>query len=113
MAPPASKKRGTASTRTLLGFPFQPFFEKPDFGTSSSYALLVLPDRDDINLQVLEAIARLVAQGAKVGGHRPSRTGGLADANLLDQKIKHLTAALWEDQARSTPASRLFAADCA
>ncbi|MCK7491732.1 MAG: hypothetical protein MZW92_08650 [Comamonadaceae bacterium] len=43
-----------------------------------SYALLVLPDRDDMPLEVLRKLGELVRAGATVVGRKPVRAPGLA-----------------------------------
>ncbi len=44
-----------------------------------SYALLVLPDREDMDLEVLKKIEKLVKDGATVVGRKPTKTNGLTD----------------------------------
>jgi hypothetical protein len=49
------------------------------------YALLVLPDRDDMPLDVLEQLERLVRAGATVVGRRPTRSPGLDGGGAATQ----------------------------
>ena len=60
-----------------------------------SYELLVLPDRQDANPQVLEKIVSLVKDGATVVGPKPTRSNGLTDYPHLDEKVKLLADKLW------------------
>ncbi len=59
------------------------------------YALLVLPDRDDIDLAVLHKLEQLVRQGATIVGPKPVRTGGLTDYPRRDQQVKKLADKIW------------------
>lgn len=60
-----------------------------------SYELLVLPDRQDANPQVLEKIMNLVKDGATVVGPKPTRSNGLTDYPHLDEKVKLMADKLW------------------
>lgn len=60
-----------------------------------SYALLVLPDRRDIDPDVLEKVERLVRDGAVILGPRPSKATGLADRERRDARVRDLAARLW------------------
>ena len=68
-----------------------------------SYALLVLPDREDIDPDVLEKVERLVRAGATVVGRRPSRATGLADRERRDARVREIAARLWESREGTTP----------
>lgn len=75
-----------------------------------SYAILVLPDRDDMSLEVLEKIASLVEQGATVVGRRPTRTPGLYDSDheqylTYDAELQRIADALWDDGYGNTSAT--------
>jgi hypothetical protein len=59
------------------------------------YEILVLPNRDDINLQVMQRIADLVKAGATVVGPKPARSTGLTGYPGCDRKIKKLADSLW------------------
>ncbi len=59
------------------------------------YELLVLPDRDDIDLQVLRKLADLVKAGATIVGPKPTRSDGLHDYRSRDQQVKQLADSLW------------------
>jgi hypothetical protein len=61
------------------------------------YELMVLPDREDMDLEILKKVANLVHAGATVVGPRPTRAGGLSDYPNLDQQIKERADALWGD----------------
>ncbi len=60
-----------------------------------SYALLVLPDRPDIDIEVLQKIADLVARGATVVGPKPLRATGLGDFRRRDEEVRSLAEQLW------------------
>lgn len=60
-----------------------------------SYEILVLPERDDINLDVLKKLERLIEQGATVVGPKPSRSNGLYNYIERDTNIKQLADKLW------------------
>jgi hypothetical protein len=59
------------------------------------YELLVLPDRKDMNLQVLQKIKELVAAGGTVVGLKPTQSNGLTDYPTKDQQVKQLADTLW------------------
>ncbi len=59
------------------------------------YALLVLPEREDIDLDVLRKIEQLVRQGATIVGPKPVRTNGLTDFPRRDQQVKALADKVW------------------
>ena len=60
-----------------------------------SYELLVLPDREDMNLEVLEKLEKLVEAGATVVGRKPTRSNGLTDYPYRDKKVRQLADKLW------------------
>ncbi len=66
------------------------------------YEILVLPNRDDINFQVLQRIAELVKAGATVVGPKPTRSTGLTGYPGYDRKIKKLADSLWGNCNGST-----------
>jgi hypothetical protein len=59
------------------------------------YELLVLPDRKDMNLQVLKKIKELVQAGGTVVGPKPTQSNGLTDYPVRDQQVKNLADSLW------------------
>jgi hypothetical protein len=59
------------------------------------YELLVLPNRKDMNLQVLQKIKELVAAGGTVVGPKTTQTNGLNDYPKKDQQVKKLADLLW------------------
>ncbi|MHC4297830.1 MAG: glycosyl hydrolase [Planctomycetota bacterium] len=61
------------------------------------YELLVLPDRDDIDLAVLEKIGQLIRRGATVVGPRPLRSSGLHNYRRRDRQIAELAGRIWGD----------------
>lgn len=62
-----------------------------------SYRLLVLPDRDDMPVEVMEKIQTLVDAGATVVGPRPSRATGLHDRQAKEDRLRQSAAAVWGD----------------
>ena len=62
-----------------------------------SYALLVLPDEESIDLAALRQIRELVRDGASVLGPRPIRANGLASYPECDDEIRDLATELWGD----------------
>jgi len=59
------------------------------------YELLVLPDRKDIDLQVLKKLAELAQAGATIVGPKPTCSNGLHDYLSRDKKIRQLADSLW------------------
>ncbi len=62
---------------------------------NTSYAVLVLPDQEDMNLAVLNKLQSLVAAGATIVGRKPTRTNGLLNYPNQDQKICEIADKLW------------------
>lgn len=60
-----------------------------------SYALLVLPDRDDMPLAVLTKIGELARAGATVVGRKPVRAPGLAGYPACDGEVRALADEIW------------------
>ena len=60
-----------------------------------SYGLLVLPEQDDMDLEVLRKIESLIKAGASVVGPKPTRTGTLADFPNRDQQVAVLADKIW------------------
>ncbi|TKJ34998.1 MAG: hypothetical protein CEE38_16190 [Planctomycetes bacterium B3_Pla] len=67
-------------------------FTLPD---GMQYELLVLPDRKDMNLQVLQKIEKLVKAGGTVVGPKPAQSNGLTNYPVKDQQVKKLADLLW------------------
>jgi len=61
------------------------------------YELLVLPDREDVDLEVLRKLQKLVGAGATIVGPKPTRSNGLTDHPARDRQVKQLADALWGD----------------
>jgi hypothetical protein len=59
------------------------------------YEVLVLPDREDIDLAVLRRIEALVREGATVIGRKPLRSSGLSGYPASDAEVQSLAAKLW------------------
>jgi hypothetical protein len=60
-----------------------------------SYALLVLPDREDMPLEVLRKLGELAEAGATVVGRKPIRAPGLAGYPGCDLEVKILANRIW------------------
>ena len=60
-----------------------------------SYELLVLPDRPDMDPDVLRKLEELVRAGATVVGPKPIRSNGLGDFLARDASVKQLADRLW------------------
>jgi len=60
-----------------------------------SYELLVLPDREDISLKVLEKIESLIKSGASVVGPKPLRATGLSNTEINSKRVKELADKIW------------------
>ncbi len=60
-----------------------------------SYALLVLPDREDMPLPVLRKLGELAEAGATVVGRKPVRTPGLERFPACDDEVKALADRIW------------------
>jgi hypothetical protein len=59
------------------------------------YELLVLPDREDIDLVVLKKIGQLVHAGATVVGPKPTRANGLTDYPRRDREVTQHAERIW------------------
>ncbi len=59
------------------------------------YELLVLPEREDMDLAVLEKVEQLVQAGATVVGPKPTRSNGLGEYRRRDVAVRAVAARLW------------------
>lgn len=64
----------------------------------TTYRLLVLPTRPDINPAVLAKVETLVAAGATVLGPRPVRATGLEGFPQSDERVRAIAGRLWRDE---------------
>ncbi len=62
-----------------------------------NYQLLVLPDDDKIDLDVLKKIRELVYNGITVIGPKPTRTNSLTDYPDRDEEVREIAEELWGD----------------
>jgi hypothetical protein len=60
-----------------------------------SYELLVLPDRPDMDLHILERLERLVRDGATIVGPKPVRATSLQNYPECDRQVRELAGRLW------------------
>jgi len=73
-----------------------------------SYAVLVLPDSEEMHPAVLAKIEKLVAAGATIVGPRPVRAVGLENQPAADAQVKTIAARIWN---RVLPAMPKIAPD--
>jgi len=59
------------------------------------YALLVLPEQQDMPLGVLEKIEKMLKAGAQVVGPKPGKTPGLYNYQKNDQALQSLAGEMW------------------
>lgn len=62
-----------------------------------SYAVMVLPERRDMNLDVLRKLQQMVQAGATIIGPKPTRTGTLQGYPNRDGRVARLADKLWGD----------------
>jgi hypothetical protein len=62
-----------------------------------SYTLMILPDKKDMPLPVLQKIDTMISAGAKIIGPRPERMPGLNNSDNDQKTFKTLTDKLWGD----------------
>lgn len=72
----------------------------------TSYAVLVLPERDDMHPAVLARIEEWVNAGATVIGPRPQHASGLEGFATSDARVREIAARLWADLDGQTRTSR-------
>lgn len=60
-----------------------------------SYELLVLPDRADMDLDVLKKIQQLVYEGITIVGPKPVKTNGLTDYPFRDDEVREIADEVW------------------
>lgn len=61
------------------------------------YEMLVLPDQEDMDYEVLQKIEKLVREGATVVGPKPTCTNGLTDFPVRDLQVRQLANLIWGD----------------
>jgi hypothetical protein len=60
-----------------------------------AYEVLVLPHEDEVNLDVLKKLEKMVLEGATIIGRRPTRTYTLSNYAQKEQEINTIAARLW------------------
>lgn len=60
-----------------------------------SYRMLVLPDKEDMPLEVLRKLEMLVSEGATILGPMPSEVTGLRNANTKTKELRELADNMW------------------
>lgn len=68
-----------------------------------NYAVLILPDREAIDLEVLRKLESLIRNGATVIGTRSTRTQTLADYPNRDRLVATLATKIWGEDGRERP----------
>jgi len=63
--------------------------------SGQSYRVMLLPDREDISLEVLKSLEKLVYEGAVVIGRRPVRTTSLKNYPDCDTEVRTLADKMW------------------
>ena len=63
--------------------------------SGQTYRVMLLPDRDDISLEVLKSLEKLLSDGAIVIGRKPERTTSLENYPACDEEVKALADKLW------------------
>ncbi len=63
--------------------------------SGQSYRVMLLPDRVDISLEVLERLEKLVYNGAVIIGTRPERTTSLENYPECDKEVEAIANKLW------------------
>lgn len=73
-----------------------------------NYALLALPDSEEIQPAVLARIEKLVSAGATVVGPKPTRAAGLEGYPSSDSKVRDLANRVWADLDGHTKIARPY-----
>ena len=62
-----------------------------------SYEILVLPEREDMDLDVLKKVGDMIHAGITVVGPKPIKTNGLRDYPNRDEEVQKLAGEIWGD----------------
>jgi len=63
--------------------------------SGQSYKMLLLPETDDISLEVIQSLEKLIYQGAIVIGRKPSRSNSLKNYPQCDNEVRALADKIW------------------
>lgn len=63
--------------------------------SGQTYRVMLLPDKEDISLEVLKSLEKLVSNGAVVIGRKPERTTSLKNYPDCDAEVKIIADKLW------------------
>lgn len=63
--------------------------------SGQSYKMMLLPDREDISLEVLKSLERLINDGAIVIGRKPTQSNSLKNFPLCDSEVKAIADKIW------------------
>jgi hypothetical protein len=61
----------------------------------ASYKILVIPDREEISLEVLKSLEKLIYNGAVVVGRKPQKTTTLKGFPEADEEVKAIADRIW------------------
>ncbi len=75
-----------------------------------SYRVLVLPDQDAMNPEVLQKIEQLAIKGALVVGRKPKRSHSLANWQENDRRVRETADRLWGGRVRRLGAGKVYSA---
>lgn len=75
---------------------------------SLSYKIMVLPDKSEISLPVLQKLEKLIREGAVVFGPKPVRSNSLVNYPECDEKVKKLGDKIWGDCDGKTVTSHSY-----
>lgn len=76
--------------------------------SGQSYKLMLLPDREDISLEVLKSLEKLIYDGAIVIGRKPVRTNSLKNYPLCDNEVRAIADKIWGITDGSTAGSHKY-----
>ncbi|MEX2028737.1 MAG: glycosyl hydrolase [Candidatus Curtissbacteria bacterium] len=63
--------------------------------SGQSYRMMVLPDREDISLEVLRRLEKLVYEGAVIIGRKPERSTSLKNFPDCDKEVQSIADKMW------------------
>lgn len=73
-----------------------------------SYKVMMIPDREDISLEVLKSLEKLVFDGAVIIGPKPSRATSLKNYPESDLEVKAIADKLWGNSDSNTIGSNQY-----
>jgi len=76
--------------------------------SGQSYRIMLLPDREDISLEVLKSLEKLIYNGAVVLGKKPLRSNSLKNYPLCDSEVKAIANKIWGNTDENTTGSHKY-----